>query len=239
MLSISNYIQEQIEKAELGQIIQMKDFNVPMDKRIAMVKELSRLAQKGVVKRLERGKYYKPKNTIFGELKPSESEVVNSVVKANNGYLSGISMFNSLGLTSQIANTIEIVVSDFRPPKEIAGLKIKFRKSAVTIDSENRDILPILDAFRYIAKIPDSTPDECLKVLIEIVKSLNGIKKWLLLENAVKYNPSTRAVVGAVFELNFPTFTVENLYNSLNPLSVYRLGISNNILPNKSKWKIE
>jgi hypothetical protein len=217
----------------------MKDFKMPMDKRMAMAKELSRLAQKGVISRLERGKYYKPRQTTYGELKPSESEVINSLVGASNGYLSGVGMFNSMGLTSQVASTVEIAVSDFRPPKEIAGLRIKYRKSMVKILSENREVLPILDAFRYINKIPDTTPDNSLKVLIDIVKSLSNAKKRQLLESAVEYNPATRALIGAVFELNFPTFTTENLYSSLNPLSFYRLGISHEVLPNKSKWRIE
>ncbi len=239
MLNISNYIRTQIEKTETGQIIQMKNFKVPMDKRMAMAKELSRLAQKGVLNRLEKGKYFKPRRTTFGVLKPSDNEIINTILDSSKGYLSGVGAFNSLGLTSQISNTIEIAVFDFRPSKEIAGLKIKFRKSNVNIKPENVEILQILDAVRYINRIPDSTPDDALTIIIAKIKSMSIRRKKALLEYALDYNPAVRAVIGAVFELISENISVVKFYKSLNPLSTFRLGISNKVLPNKSKWRIK
>lgn len=239
MLSTSNYIQKQIDKAEPGRIIQMNDFKVPADKRMAMAKELSRMAQKGIISRLEKGKYYKPRQTVFGALKPSEEEVLNTVLASSNGYVSGITAFNQLGLTSQVTNTITIVVKDFRPPKEIAGLKIKFRKSEVEVNPENAFILQILDAVRYINKIPDSTPDESLKVIKAKISSMSKAEKRLLLDNAMEYNPATRAMIGAIFELTCSDISAGKLYKSLNTLSKYRLGISSEALPNKTRWRIE
>lgn len=239
MLNVSSYIQKRIEKVSSGAIIQMSDFNVPADKRMAMAKELSRLAQKGVIARLEKGRYYKPRLTIFGELKPTEDEVLKSILKTSNGYIGGATSFNQLGLTTQVSNTITIVVSDYRPPKEIAGLKIKFKKSELPIDEDNTFILQILDSLRYINRIPDSSVDESLKVIVAKIKSLPNAQKRILLNYALEYNPATRALTGAIFELNCSGFSTSKLYKSLNPLSKYRLGVSVETLPNKSKWRIE
>jgi len=239
MLNISNYIQLQVQKTEPGRVIQMNDFKIPAGKRMAIAKELSRLVQKGILNRLEKGKYFKPRQTTFGLLKPSDNEVINTILVATNGYLCGVGAFNSLGLTSQVANTIEIAASGFRTPKEIAGLKIKFRRSAVNATHENKEILQILDAIRYIKKIPDSSPDDALRVIISKIRSMSLRKKQLLLKCSRQYNPATRALIGAVFEQTCGDISVEALYKTLNPLSCYRLGISDSVLPNKSKWKIE
>ena len=239
MSNISYYIQTQIEKIAPGQIIQLKDFNLPSDNRMAMAKELSRLVRKGILNRLEKGKYFKPRKTTFGILKPSENEIIKTILVSSKGYLSGVGAFNSLGLTSQISNTIEIAVSDFRPPKKIAGLKIKFRKSNVNIIPENGEILQILDAIRYINKIPDSKPDEALTIIIAKIKSMSISRKKTLLEYAFECNPTVRAIIGAIFELSCKSISVDKLYNTLNPLSSYRLEISDEILPNKSRWKIK
>ncbi len=239
MVNVSSYIQRKIERTESGTIIQMNDFNVPADKRMAMAKELSRLAKKGTIARLEKGKYYKPRKTLFGNLKPSEDEVLKSILKSSNGYIGGATSFNQLGLTTQVSNTITIVVSDYRPPKEIAGLKIKFRKSEMSIDSDNTIILQLLDSLRYITRIPDSSVDESLKVIMAKIESMSRIQKRSLLNNAQEYNPATRALIGAIFELNCSGFSTEKLFKSLNPLSKYRLGISKELLPNKLKWRIE
>ena len=239
MLNVSNFIQNQVNKCDPGRIIQLNDFKIPADNRMAMAKELSRLAQKGILCRLEKGKYFRPRQTAFGVLRPSEKEVINTILKSSKGYLSGAASFNSLGLTSQVANTIEISVSEFRPPKVIAGIKIKFRKSIIDITAENREVLQILDAVRHIKKIPGSMPDEALVVLIAKIRSMSHSQKQQLADYALRYNPSTRALTGAMFELNCAGISVSKLFKSLNPLSTYRLGILDEYLPNKLKWRIE
>lgn len=239
MSNIASYIKNKIDRLEPGKIILFNDLNVPNDKRMAMAKIMSRLVQKGIIDRLERGKYYKPRKTAFGMLKPSEDEILKALLLTNDGYLSGTGAFNQLGLTSQVASTIVLAVPEFRPPKEVGGLKIKFRRSPVKATNKNKAVLQLLDAIRYIKKIPDTTPDEALKGIIAQVKKLSNEEKNIMLQAAMKYNPATRALTGAIFELTCPLFSTDKLFKSLNPLSQYKIGISNKILPNKTKWKIE
>ena len=46
------------------------------DKIIAAAKAIERLIAKGVAKRVSNGVFYKPKKSVFGELKPSEDELL-------------------------------------------------------------------------------------------------------------------------------------------------------------------
>ena len=50
----------------------------------AAAKALSRMAARGVIKRYKKGMYYKPKQTIFGEIKPSEEELLKSYLFENH-----------------------------------------------------------------------------------------------------------------------------------------------------------
>jgi len=46
-------------------------------------------------------------------------------------------------------------------------------------------------------------------------------------------------LLGAIVELLGYNSSAVKLYKTLNPLSKYKLGIEEKILPNKNKWKIE
>jgi hypothetical protein len=56
---------------------------------------------------------------------------------------------------------------------------------------------------------------------------------------ALDYNPATRALLGAIVEQNFSSVPIASLKKSLNPLSKYKLGITDKVLPNKLNWFIE
>ena len=64
---------------------------------------------------------------FFKNIKPSSDEVVTSYLKANKtDYLTGNNVFKSMGLTTQVANSVTIATN--RTPKtvELYGMKIKF-----------------------------------------------------------------------------------------------------------------
>jgi hypothetical protein len=56
---------------------------------------------------------------------------------------------------------------------------------------------------------------------------------------ALKYPPSTRAVLGAVFEqLQKNPLFLESLYSSLNPITTYKLFGASKVLSKTKKWNI-
>jgi hypothetical protein len=55
----------------------------------------------------------------------------------------------------------------------------------------------------------------------------------------LKYPPRTQALLGAVLEsMGMKKYTVK-LKDNLNPLSTYKLGINEDILPERVRWNIK
>ena len=70
IMVISEDIKNKISDTPDGVVLTIGDFNVDMPYQGALVKALNRLVNQGTLQRLSKGKYYKPRKTIFGTLKP-------------------------------------------------------------------------------------------------------------------------------------------------------------------------
>ena len=238
MKSTATYIKKTIAAIQPGKLMTYSDFKVQPSQLAALAKTLSRLAQQGEIIRLEKGLYYKPQKSVFGNLRPSENEILRAITSGTDGYISGYGAFNNLGLTTQMASQITIATINKRPIKQLGGLKIRFIKASMQGNPKNTLLLQILDAIKNIKRIPDSLPDETLRILIKRITQLSNDEKKELINIALKYNPSTRSIIGAIYENYMGKFNLTKIENSLNPLSSYKIGISESILPNKRIWRI-
>jgi hypothetical protein len=231
----TEYIAITINRFPKGYVFTYDDFISKVNERQAVIKALNRMAASGKIAKLSKGKYYKPESTPFGDILPSQKQVVKDLLEENGkpvGYLTGYSIYNKLGLTTQVSNTIQIGKNDIRPNFKRERYTIAFIKQKNTITKESIPLLQILDAIRYIKKIPDSnTRSSCLRFL-EIVKGLNEKEISILIRSAMKYPPATRALLGAILDENKTTST-DILYNSLNPIT----GAST-VLSATEKWNI-
>lgn len=241
MSSITEMIYRKVENMPDGVVFDYAQLDIAADQIVTAAQSLSRLTKKGVISRLQRGKYYKPQRSKFGNSRPRESAVINALTIRQNkriGYLTGLSVYNQLGLTSQISNTIIIATSNPLPPKKIEGYKIKYVRRNMSFSDEDIPLLQLLDALRDIRVIPDSTPDDSLKILADHIADLSKVKKERLAELALSYNPGTRALTGTIMEHYFPDIRVSKLKRSINRLSTFDVGVSVNMLPNKRAWNI-
>jgi hypothetical protein len=124
-----------------------------------------------------------------------------------------------------------------------SGLKrgkytISFISQKNTITKENTPLLQILDAIRYVKNIPDSSVAASCKRFLAILDDLPAEEKRVLVRLALKYPPSTRALLGAILEQNNLGELAEPLYRSLNPISTYMLPGAAKVLSNAKKWNI-
>jgi hypothetical protein len=236
----TEYIAITINRFPKGYVFTYDDFISKVNERQAVIKALNRMAASGKIAKLSKGKYYKPESTPFGDILPSQKQVVKDLLEENGkpvGYLTGYSIYNKLGLTTQVSNTIQIGKNDIRPNFKRERYTIAFIKQKNTITKESIPLLQILDAIRYIKKIPDSnTRSSCLRFL-EIVKGLNEKEISILIRSAMKYPPATRAILGAILDENKTTST-DILYNSLNPITKYKLTGASTVLSATEKWNI-
>jgi hypothetical protein len=236
----TEYIAITINRFPKGYVFTYDDFISKVNERQAVIKALNRMAASGKIAKLSKGKYYKPESTPFGDIFPSQKQVVKDLLEENGkpvGYLTGYSIYNKLGLTTQVSNTIQIGKIDIRPNFKRERYTIAFIKQKNTITKESIPLLQILDAIRYIKKIPDSnTRSSCLRFL-EIVKGLTEKEISILIRSAMKYPPATRALLGAILDENKTTST-DILYNSLNPITKYKLTGASTVLSATEKWNI-
>ena len=101
------------------------------------------------------------------------SQVVKDLLEEDGkiiGYLTGYSIYNQLGLTTQVSNTIQIGKNEIRPGFKRERYTIAFIKQKNTLTKENIPLLQILDAIRYIKKIPDATIESSCRRLSVILK---------------------------------------------------------------------
>jgi len=240
-MKVSDIVINKVDRLPNGYIFTYNDFNLPVENKEAAIKALNRLVEKGKLKKISKGKFYKPEKSIFGTLLPNQYQIVKDLLEDDNkiiGYLTGYSIYNKLGLTTQVSNTIQIGTNNIRPNLKRERYKINFLKQNNIINKENIPYLQLLDCIKNIKKIPDTTVNKCIERFINIISDykLKDIKHLIRLVQ--KYPPSTRALLGAILdELNLENHT-DTLFKTLNPITKYNIGINNYTLTNSTKWNL-
>lgn len=240
-MKTSEYISFTIDRLPKGYVFTYADIAPEVSKKEAVIKALNRMVASGKIAKLSKGKYYKPESTPFGKLQPDQAQVVKDLLEDDGkiiGYLTGYSIYNQLGLTTQVSNTIQIGKNQVRPGFKRERYTISFIRQKNTITKENIPLLQILDAIRYIKKIPDATIESSCKRFLSILNDLTDKEKKSLLRLALKYPPATRALLGAMLEQLQPGDLTEPLLKSLNPITKYKLSGASKVLSTTEKWNI-
>jgi hypothetical protein len=238
-MKITDYISFTIDRFPKGYVFTYTDFPAEVNRKEAVIKALNRMVATGRIAKLSKGKYYKPETTPFGIIQPNQSQVVKDLLEENGktiGYLTGYSIYNSLGLTTQLSNVIQIGKNVIRPAFKRGQYTISFIKQNNIITQENIPLLQILDTIRYIKKIPDTTISNSGKRLSAILKNLSDTEKSSLVRLALKYPPSARALLGTLLYTIQADAVSQPLYNSLNPITKYKLLGLKIAFPEADKW---
>ncbi|PKA98744.1 hypothetical protein B0O79_2436 [Flavobacteriaceae bacterium MAR_2009_75] len=243
-MKTSEYIEDKINKLSKGYVFTYMDFMNEVTRREAIIKHLNRMAASGKINKLSKGKYFKPQETVFGTLLPDQHQIVKDLLEEDGklvGYITGYRVYNSLGLTTQVSSTIQIGKREIRPSFKRGRFRISFIKQKNTINKENIPLLRLLDAIRYIKKIPDTTIEKSCIRLMALLRGLKINEQIKLIKLAFKYSPATRALLGALLsETGCKAETeLRDLQDSLNPITVYNLNISEKALPNAKYWNIK
>ena len=239
-MNIAKKIEEKIKKIEKGETFTYKDLAIKKEEYSAASKTIERLLKKGIIKRISTGVFYKPKQTIFGELKPDEEKIITPYL-FNNGkriaYVTGLLLYNNMGLTTQIPKVISIASTKKRIYISKGNIKGNAVKSYMEVTDDNYKYLELLDAIKDFKNIPDLGKESAIKILTNKILELNNKQRKELTEIALEYPPRTRALLGSILE-NIGENT-KKLDDSLNPLSEYKLGITKEILPTIENWNIK
>jgi hypothetical protein len=217
------------------------DFITEVNGKEAVIKALNRMVNSGKIAKLSKGKFYKPEITPFGQLQPNQEQVVKDLLSEDGkitGYLTGYSIFNQLGLTTQISNTIQIGKNQIRPNFKRERYTISFITQKNTITKENVPLLQILDTIRLIRKVPDATIESSCKRLLVIINNLPIKEKNTIVRLALRYQSGTKALLGALLDEQSSNSFSEPLYKSLNPITAYKFAGADKVLSFAGKWNI-
>jgi len=240
-MGITQKIQKRISKLAEGTTFKYEQLSVEPQEFVAAAKAIERLIAKGVLKRISTGIFYKPKQTVFGELKPNEEEILKPYLFEKGkriAYITGNALYNRLGLTTQISKSIKISSRDKRITVSRGNLKATPVKSYVDVTSNNYSLLELLDVLKDFKKIPDLDKNSAIQILSKKLKELNPTEIKLLIKCGLAYPPRVRGLLGALLEsINIST-DLKALKQSLNPLSVYEYGIEKELETAKN-WNIK
>jgi Family of unknown function (DUF6088) len=240
-MKTAEYIASAIDRLPKGYVFTYDDFTTEVNQKEAVIKALNRMVASGKIAKLSKGKYYKPENTPFGNLQPNQAQVVKDLLKENGkivGYLTGYSIYNQLGLTTQMSNTLQIGKNQVRPNFKRERYTISFVKQKNTISKDTIPLLQLLDAIRYIKKIPDAGIESSCIRFLAILKDLDEKEINTLVRLALKYPPATRALLGALLEQSQQDKAAQPLFKSLNPITKYKLAGAAKAISTTEKWNI-
>lgn len=241
-MNITKKIEEKLKTINEGETFTYKDLSIEKGEYQTAAKSIERLIKKGIIKRISPGIFFKPKQTVFGELLPKEEEILKPYLYKNGkriAYITGVYLYNKLGLTTQIPQTIKIASREKEIKVNKSNLKVKPAKSYIDVTNKNFQYLEILDVIKDFNKIPDLNIEGGIKILLNILKDLKKEDINRVVKYSLKYPPRTRALLGALLEEIGIKNHLKDLQDSLNPLSEYSFGIKKEILPTAENWKIK
>lgn len=239
-MAIRESLNAQLSAIPVGEVFSLSDIDVPRQYQGALAKALSQFTTMGYLKRLAKGRYYKPRKTRFGEVRPSVEQIVKDYLVKDGeiiGYLTGAEAFSVLGLTTQVSGDIMVGTNRYRRPIKRGDYKITFLQQPNPIIAEDIALFRILDALRLFKSIPGTTTEESVTQLGNIINSVSKADQTRLIELVRHYPPFVRAMLGAMYDAQgLPTGDLEE---TLNPMTTYKLSIPNHILPTKQRWNIQ
>lgn len=241
-MNLATQIRTQIEKLPEGKTFGYTDLRIAKEEYQTAAKALERLQTKGIIKKISKGVFYKPEQTVFGELKPEYSEQLRPYLFENGkriAYETGVSLYNRLGLTTQMAFRIKIASRSKRISINRGALKADAVKSYAEVNDTNYEILGFLDAIKDIKSIPDCSVSQAVKIISGKIKNLEEKQITDLVKYALLYPPRVRALLGAMLDMLVSNTNTAKLKNSLNPLTSIKLGLKEEDLATIKDWNIQ
>lgn len=241
-MKTTDIIANSINRFAKGYVFTASSFKGEVKSLDATRKALSRMADAGKIVRLSKGRFYKPEPSPFGVLPPGPDEVVKDLLESGGrvtGYLTGLSVYNRLKLSTQVGRVVQIGRNEVRPPLRRGVYRIVFLKQKNRITPENILLLQLLDCVRTVKKIPETSVEDACVRLRALVTERPEDDRRTLVRLAMKYPPSTRALLGALLGEQVDSELSVRLMESLNPLTTYYIPGAGRVLPNAQAWRIQ
>ena len=241
-MTVSQKIENQLVEIPVGTPFRYQDLGIKDTEYSAAASAMSRLVGAGILSRVSKGVFYKPKKTVFGIAKPKEEDLLKEYLFKNGqriAYVTGMNLYNKMGLTTQVPAQIFVATKSRRSAVTLGNITIRPTKSYAAITNDNFPLLGILDAIKDFNDIPDKNTRSAIQVLTGRIKKLSSQELKELMYYAAKYPPRVSAFLGALLENADNRFDLKSLRKNISPLSKYRFGVTDIELATASKWNIK
>ena len=192
-------------------------FNTKLDGTVCEAtyyKTLERMSKAGKLNKAAKGVYYLPKNSRFGPVPLSEQEIILAFTKENSGTLVGYSLYNQLGLTTQIPKITKVLSSSLETQtKTIQNVTIIY--SPLWFSHEVEQMVHTLDVLQNLGQIQDLN-QHALISYCEIMAESYDQSVFDEVITRQKYSKSTIAFLQSIL----------NYYDKSNGLSKYLSSLS-------------
>lgn len=234
MAATAEIIRHKVERGREDRFWTFRDFtSLPT---YAVAKTLSRLADEGVVHRVRKGVYYRAKTTRFGATKPDLTRVFTDALDRKDVAWkpTGLSVWNSLGLTTQVPAIPSFAVNRRVRVKSPKAIHVRIVPSFHSLSTEER---AALDALRSLRFVPDTTPVETLHRLADLCRE-GRLSFSKMIRVALQEPPRVRALLGLIGTLlGEDEGLLAKLRHSLNRTTTFKLGLASSF-PAAADWGI-
>jgi Family of unknown function (DUF6088) len=235
--TVSKNIARMVDRGGVDRLWTYRDFRPFPESTVAAA--LSRLRKKGLLVRVRKGVYYRPRGSRFGASAPEPTRVAEAVLKRRgiSAVSSGLPAYNALGLTTQVSPVptfaVEGNVGSLR-----TGRKSKLRLRPVTsVHGLKPEERVVLDSLRDLRSIPDTTPEEVLRKIVALFRD-RRVSYERVARAARTEPPRVRALVGLLgATIGSDRKILDKLLASLNKTTKFKYGLKN-AFPEARRWGI-
>jgi Family of unknown function (DUF6088) len=191
---------------------------------MAVAQTLSRLARRGVIERLGKGLYYRPRQTAFGPSRANAAQIRSLPVRRKGVFPAGTGAANLLGFTTQNPARIELATNGLSLPRLIVGKEtvIHTRRPESWRELSEMDAA-LLDFLRNRGVSSELSVEKTVDKLLGYFGEPDRFER--LRKIAPSEPPRVRAMLGAIGQqLGRPERRLSALRMSLNPLSRFDFG---------------
>ncbi len=228
MKSFRSNIIRQIETIPEGKIFTFSDLDFPVEKFSNVAVILSGLAKEKRLVRVEKGAYYRPKQSSLGlgVLPVYQDEQLNYLTRKLDGYLTGTYIYNKMSLTEQVSSVITIAAPQPVRPFRFKKLSVECVKSyADTPGDENTlRLIRMLDAIKDLKYIPGTTPQQAYDRIFALhISQLSPVNLEKIVSLAINYPPRVRKILSDMLKKDNRFDLSKQLVNTICPTTRFDL----------------
>ena len=240
-MSIAAAVNQTIDRAPVGRIFGYEVFPQYREAPGAVVRAVNRGVEDRRLKRVAKGRFYKPRKGALGDVPVGDEERLRDALYRNGrrvGYVTGPALYNRLGLTTQMPKTVVIAVNGAAQIKDFGTIRMKLMSRRAPISDSTVPLLEILDILRDARKVQDANIEHVVRAITKRLTQLTPAQCKRVQRLALDYyRAGTRALLGMLLT-RCEEEVLPGLRASLNPTSRFDLGIDPDDWPEARAWNI-